>query len=135
GLDDGAVRGGRRRYADRFSERARRRRVTYPRRVVDVVRPEMARDLLCGVVRLVRGSAGRQIDADPLWGRGADPRGDEVERLVPADPAEPGLAAPAEHRKRKSPERAKRRGRAREAVDVGEHGWVERARRVQLQQV
>src|SRR5207253_8781176 len=112
-LDHVAVRAGRRRYADRLAQRAGRWRVTHARRVVDVVRPEIARDLLCGVVRLVRESAGRQIDADPLWGRGADPRGDEVERLVPADPAEPGLAAPAEHRKRKSPERAKRRGRAR----------------------
>ncbi len=75
-----------------------RRRVADPGGVVDRVRAHRPRRLLCRVVRLVRHPAGGQIEADPLRPGLADAVRRQVERVVPADPAESGLARAADHR-------------------------------------
>ncbi len=109
--------------------------MAYAGRVVDVVRTQIARDLLRCVIGLVRQTARGQVDPDPLGCGGADPRGYEVERVVPAHAAEPDVAAAAEHRVRKATERAQCASRPRELRDVTKQSRIQGARRVELEQV
>ena len=65
---------------------------------VDARDAHRPRRLAGHVVRLVRDAPAGEVDRHAL-GRGrAQRRGEHVERLVPRDAAEPGLAAPAAHR-------------------------------------
>ena len=109
--------------------------MAYARRVVDVVRTKVTRDLLRCVVGLVRQTTRGQVDPDPLGCGGADPRGYEAERVIPGHAAEPGVAAAAEHRVREATERAQRAGRPRELRDFTKQSRIQGARRVELEQV
>ena len=65
-----------------------------------------------------------------------DPAGDEVQRLVPRHAGEAALAAAAHHRIRQPAEVAQlRAAELAQLLDVGEHRRVERAHRVDPQQV
>ena len=77
-----------------------------PRRVVDVVGAEKARDLLRDVVRLVGERPRRQVERDALGAARADARRDPRIRLVPGDAAKAAVAVLAHHRKRDAPELA-----------------------------
>ena len=111
--------------ADRLLQRGGRRRVAHPRRVVDVVGAEEARDLLRDVVRLVGDAARGEVDREAVGCRGADAIGDQVERLVPRDPGEAGLAGAPHHRvraaarARAAPVAVSRRSGATSASDCG----------------
>ena len=57
------------------------------------------------VVHLVGEAPAGQVQRHPVGAAGADAAGEGVERLVPADPAEPGLAPAAPHGVRQAAER------------------------------
>ncbi len=97
-LDDVGVRARRRANADRALQHGGRRCMTDPRRVVDVVGAEEARDLLRDVVRLVRDAARGEVDGQPLRSARTDAIGDEPEGLVPRDAGEATVAFAAHHR-------------------------------------
>ena len=104
GADDVAVRDGRRAGADRLLQHERRRRVTDPGGVVDVVATQEPDELLRDVVRLVGEPARREIHAEAVRPRGPEPVGDEVERVVPAHAPEAVLALVTHHRVREAAE-------------------------------
>ena len=106
GADPVRVGAGRGTDAERVLEREGARRVTDPGGVVDRVRADRPDRLLGGVVALVRHPAAGQEEAAAVGAGGADPLGGVVERLLPVDRREPGLAVPAEHRLRQPAEAA-----------------------------
>src|SRR6185436_8351133 len=100
-------------------------RVADARGVVDVVRAEVARGLLPGVVRLVREPARGEVQRDPLRRRATDVRRGHVERLVPRDAAEARLAVAPSQRVSETAERAELRGAARQGAHVGKDALID----------
>ena len=90
GVDDVAVGRRDRARADALEQRRHARRVAQPRAVVDVVGAEARADQLLEEVGLLVGALGRAEAGDRARAAvGVDllqPRGDEVERLLPASP-------------------------------------------------
>ncbi len=135
GSDPVRVRAGRGGDAERLLEPERRRRVAHAGGVVDRVRADRPRRLLRRVVRLVRHPARGQVEAGPLGPGVADAPGRHVERLVPADALEAGLARAPEHRMRDAAEPAELvAAHPLERGDVRRARIVQRAHRVQAEQ-
>ena len=106
GTDPVAVRAGGGGHPERALEPERARRVADPGRVVDGVAAERPDRLLRGEVVLVGRAAAGQVHPEALRVDPAQPAGDQVQRGVPVDRGEPGLAGPAQHRVRQPAERA-----------------------------
>ena len=138
-LDPVGVGAGRAGRAEHASEHLRRRRVAEPRRVVDVVRAEEAHRLLQRVIDLVRDPARGHVAGETVrvvrQHLGQAPGGDTL-GLVPRDAREALLPAPAHHRVGQPSERAQLLARpVAQRGDVREHGGIERAHGVEVEQV
>ncbi len=134
-VDHVAVGARRRGDADRILQRVRRRRVAHACRVVDVVGADEPGRLLRGVVHLVGDTAGGQVDADAVGFGDADAIGHEIERVVPRERPEPGVAAVTHHRRTEPAQLAQLAPvQLRQRGDVGEPFVGDRGRGVDLQQ-
>src|SRR5256885_16953263 len=105
--------------------------MTRSARIVDVVRPEEPCDFACHVIGLVRHPPRCDEEREAVRSGLPDPRGGEVEGVVPGNPSKAPVPLATDHRKREATELAEfPRAPGAERIHAFKRANVERAHRV-----